>query len=813
MFVGSPISPQDLGSNELSRRIRAAAEADSEIRADLRSSKRLHGRSPLFGRSDLAAAELEDAARLKQVMDGARSRFDLSDEVNLAILASEIVDRGLRQPSLYTTMPTTPEALRGSGRQPQLAEGNREWRMYDEVACQGLSEDAPGADWLRNELAAHLRAGAQQGVALEASLRQLGEGEHAVRHQQQQRIAYAKEAAAMAREAVDAAERRLIGEITGECDSEVSKVRGAMASHQQALQKLQHGCSSSRRLLTAFCGSQYFSGTELEVEASVVSRELQQAVGLAKECLQDKPAPFTASPSEVDMDSLVSCIRDKFVFKPCPAPAVVSTSRKVWELQLEALLVVPLSVWPLKRPSVLHSLATQLRVPEDAIEVTQTSPDSGCTALSLAIRSGADQLKHASALALLDMMKAGAQYGGTEWAHVTVSRIWNLKQHQTTARIGKPVKTVRYQLHVEGPSEEQFEEEVFLQAYSEAIQLPALCVQLLKVEKSLLSKQSLVVLVSADLESETISIPDLTNQFLLDWKVKRVALQAPPEPIPEPLPVSSPPPAAAEDPTVQVEWLEAITELEQSKSEAIQAEDFSKAHQLKTEIEALRQKAPVVLQIVLLGGWLGVDWREQLAADIAAAVFCEVGRVQIRSLEALCEEEQELDLISFELQAAELPGEPSPSQLKATFTAQVKNKASRLYKGVLTRYTVYEYTIRRLLSEGGATNQVTLEGFLATARAIFDEKDLDCSGEIEHEELAGAIQSLWGSIGNPIAGSELESEVAESLRKFDADNSGSLSFTEFMQMLCEQPWLELLPATVRPHVSRVAEQLKSASAV
>ena len=52
-------------------------------------------------------------------------------------------------------------------------------------------------------------------------------------------------------------------------------------------------------------------------------------------------------------------------------------------------------------------------------------------------------------------------------------------------------------------------------------------------------------------------------------------------------------------------------------------------------------------------------------------------------------------------------------------------------------------------------------------RSIFDEKDVDSSSEIDRNELASAIQSLWVSIGNPLSASELDTEVASRANSTD----------------------------------------------
>ena len=133
-------------------------------------------------------------------MDGARNRFDVSDEVNLAILASDIVDKAMTQPTAFSPVPTMSPSEVHPRRKPQVLESSSyEWRMYEDIANQGLPEQAPGADRLRGELTQQLCVGAEQGANVESSLQQLLDREGALRQLQQERITYIKHAAAMVR--------------------------------------------------------------------------------------------------------------------------------------------------------------------------------------------------------------------------------------------------------------------------------------------------------------------------------------------------------------------------------------------------------------------------------------------------------------------------------------------------------------------------------------------------------------------------------------------------------------------------------------
>lgn len=109
---------------------------------------------------------------------------------------------------------------------------------------------------------------------------------------------------------------------------------------------------------------------------------------------------------------------------------------KVWQLRFQAVLVLPISIWPMKQSSCLQSLASQLRIPVESVAFLDSESDGGTTVITVELRTG-NQLKHASALALLDVMRAGGPYGSVEWAHITVSKIWNAKQHEMESSITK----------------------------------------------------------------------------------------------------------------------------------------------------------------------------------------------------------------------------------------------------------------------------------------------------------------------------------------------------------------------------------------
>lgn len=60
-----------------------------------------------------------------------------------------------------------------------------------------------------------------------------------------------------------------------------------------------------------------------------------------------------------------------------------------------------------------------------------------------------------------------------------------------------------------------------------------------------------------------------------------------------------------------------------------------------------------------------------MSNDIAAALFVPLDRVSIEAVTPYIEEDQDLDSVSFRLETAASAGDPTPTQLKSTFIAQV----------------------------------------------------------------------------------------------------------------------------------------------
>jgi Ca2+-binding EF-hand superfamily protein len=87
---------------------------------------------------------------------------------------------------------------------------------------------------------------------------------------------------------------------------------------------------------------------------------------------------------------------------------------------------------------------------------------------------------------------------------------------------------------------------------------------------------------------------------------------------------------------------------------------------------------------------------------------------------------------------------------------------------------------------------------LRSAKNIFREIDSNGDGQLDREELEHAIADLWTRVGDPIqTRAQLELLTANALDNFDADKNGLISFKEFVKMISNPPWDQLLPPDVQ----------------
>lgn len=87
---------------------------------------------------------------------------------------------------------------------------------------------------------------------------------------------------------------------------------------------------------------------------------------------------------------------------------------------------------------------------------------------------------------------------------------------------------------------------------------------------------------------------------------------------------------------------------------------------------------------------------------------------------------------------------------------------------------------------------------LRSSRNIFREIDSNGDGQLDRDELEHAITELWTAIGDPIQTREqLQILTDNALANFDDDKNGLISFKEFVKMISNPPWDQLLPPDVQ----------------
>ena len=98
---------------------------------------------------------------------------------------------------------------------------------------------------------------------------------------------------------------------------------------------------------------------------------------------------------------------------------------------------------------------------------------------------------------------------------------------------------------------------------------------------------------------------------------------------------------------------------------------------------------------------------------------------------------------------------------------------------------------------------------LRAAKNLFREYDSNNDGQLNRDELGHAILGLWNHLGDPIASrAKLEELINVALSKFDTDRNGFISIKEFIKMIANPPWDQLLPPNVQAkmHTSMMDQQ-------
>lgn len=86
------------------------------------------------------------------------------------------------------------------------------------------------------------------------------------------------------------------------------------------------------------------------------------------------------------------------------------------------------------------------------------------------------------------------------------------------------------------------------------------------------------------------------------------------------------------------------------------------------------------------------------------------------------------------------------------------------------------------------------------AREVFDEADMDGNGSLDEYEMLRMLTQLFQKMGMPVKTDQLprlKQEVRIAVLRYDTDCNGTLEFDEVAEMLCVDPWRELLPSDSR----------------
>ena len=92
---------------------------------------------------------------------------------------------------------------------------------------------------------------------------------------------------------------------------------------------------------------------------------------------------------------------------------------------------------------------------------------------------------------------------------------------------------------------------------------------------------------------------------------------------------------------------------------------------------------------------------------------------------------------------------------------------------------------------------------LEFAREIFDKADADDSGFIDEQELGELLKMVWAKLGRPFGKADKERlryEVHAAMINFDVDQSGTISFPEFIMLLSKKPWRLMLPQELQDDI-------------
>ena len=87
-----------------------------------------------------------------------------------------------------------------------------------------------------------------------------------------------------------------------------------------------------------------------------------------------------------------------------------------------------------------------------------------------------------------------------------------------------------------------------------------------------------------------------------------------------------------------------------------------------------------------------------------------------------------------------------------------------------------------------------------SAFRIFNKADQQQTGQLDKQDMAGLVLTLWESIGRPMPQGyhdKIPTVVSDALKQYDTRKAGALDFPDFLEMLSQTPWRVLLPVAER----------------
>merc|ERR1712232_276919 len=128
--------------------------------------------------------------------------------------------------------------------------------------------------------------------------------------------------------------------------------------------------------------------------------------------------------------------------------------------------------------------------------------------------------------------------------------------------------------------------------------------------------------------------------------------------------------------------------------------------------------------------------------------------------------------------------------------AMYATKAAVKAHALKTKQSSHRAKAHHLSSE--AVANVASARVMKIATQLFKEADADKSGTICANEATTLIQKMRARLGEtPLSPEALACEQRAFLEHHDSNADGSICKVEFFQMLCSEPWRQMLPEDCR----------------